>query len=358
MKEPADHPQEAERLRALENLNLIGTPAEQRFDMVTTAARKLFNVPIALFSLVTAELQCFKSGSGLAEPDTPRAVSFCGHAILTPDLFIIPDTLKDPRFADNPLVTGRPEIRFYAGCPIYSPEGLPLGTLCIIDTRPRHLDIFERKQLKALGKWLTTEVRNRGLSEAELELLSARASEGQAFIEPYSKCWNRKAADFLLAHILDRANSDSRVAALLLDFRPMGGEWSDHSPSVISASHACQANLLRQMLPDDQILIHLGNARFLALLKNFTAGDPEAWLENLAGELEPASSRMDVPAAVRIALRPDLPHEGRLKREVLNQLEEVVEEMPAGSSLTLQDSAPGLSEAVRPQPQSSASATH
>ena len=133
MQSPDFPPDEAFRLRTLTSLSILDTPAEERFDRLTRLAQRLFNVPIALVSLIDSNRQWFKSCQGLDVRETPRDVSFCAHAILGNDLLVVPDAAADARFADNPLVTGEPFIRFYAGCPLKAPNGSLLGTLCVID---------------------------------------------------------------------------------------------------------------------------------------------------------------------------------------------------------------------------------
>ena len=137
MRTPEKPEDEAERLRALTDLNVLDTDAEERFDRYTRLACRLFGVPIALVSLVDEHRQWFKSRQGLAAGETSRDISFCGHAILQSDTYIIENALEDERFSDNPLVTGDPKIRFYAGHPLRSPCGAALGTLCLIDRLPR-----------------------------------------------------------------------------------------------------------------------------------------------------------------------------------------------------------------------------
>ena len=131
---------EAERLRTLRALSILDTFAEERFDRYTRLAQRLFDVPIALVSLVDGHRQWFKSRQGLEATETPRNISFCGHAILSDDVLYVPNALDDTRFADNPLVTGDPNIRFYAGHPLRMPDGQRIGTLCLIDREARQFD--------------------------------------------------------------------------------------------------------------------------------------------------------------------------------------------------------------------------
>lgn len=128
------------RLQALRELLLLDTPAEERFDRLTRFAMNEFDVPMATVSLVDRDREWFKSNFGLDQLETPRDVSFCGHAILERQTLVVPDALRDERFRDNPLVVGPPWIRFYAGAVLRMPWGPAVGTLCIMDRRPRQLD--------------------------------------------------------------------------------------------------------------------------------------------------------------------------------------------------------------------------
>tara|TARA_R110002072_G_scaffold9512_2_gene45869 strand:- start:795 stop:1307 length:513 start_codon:yes stop_codon:yes gene_type:complete len=139
---------EQRRMTYLRALQILDTPPEERFDRVTRMAQAYFGVPIALLSLVDENRQWFKSCQGLSASETSREVSFCGHTILQSEPLVIPDATEDPRFADNPLVLEGPEIRFYAGWPLGLDGGSALGTLCIIDSKPRDLD---PAQLEVLG---------------------------------------------------------------------------------------------------------------------------------------------------------------------------------------------------------------
>lgn len=143
-------PDEDARIRALQALQLLDTPPEERFDRVVRFAAEQLDMPIALMTLVDRERQWFKSSNGIKVEQTGRDISFCGHAIVASDLFIVEDALNDVRFADNPLVTGNPHVRFYAGAPLSAPDGHRIGTLCVIDTVPRSFGPLELSVLEAL----------------------------------------------------------------------------------------------------------------------------------------------------------------------------------------------------------------
>jgi GAF domain-containing protein len=144
---PAD---DAARLQALRELLILDTPPEQRFDRLVEFAADEFDMPIALISLIDRDRQWFKARVGLDACETSREISFCGHAILQRELFQVVDALQDPRFADNPLVVGAPHIRFYIGAPLVLPGGAAVGTLCLIDVKPREFDTLDRAILGTL----------------------------------------------------------------------------------------------------------------------------------------------------------------------------------------------------------------
>ena len=157
---------EDQRLEALRALRLLDSGADARLDRITRIARRLFGVPIALISLIDANRQWFKSRQGLDVPETPRDVSFCGHAILGDDIFVVEDAHADARFADNPLVTSPPHIRFYAGAPLLTPDGHRVGTLCVIDRQARAFPADDRQALRELADWLQDELRSIHVREA------------------------------------------------------------------------------------------------------------------------------------------------------------------------------------------------
>lgn len=159
---------EPARLEALSAHAVLDTPPEEAFDALTRLAARLCGTPIALVSLVDEARQWFKSRVGLEEPETTREVSFCAHAILQEELFVVPDTHRDERFHDNPLVTGEPRVRFYAATPLKSLSGHTLGTLCVVDHVPRELSAEQAEALHVLGRQVEAQLRLR-LRVRELE---------------------------------------------------------------------------------------------------------------------------------------------------------------------------------------------
>lgn len=156
---------EKERIKSLHALKILDTPPDEKFDRITRTAQIILDVPIALISLVDVNRQWFKSCTGLSERETPRSVSFCSHAILKEDVFVIEDATKDSRFSNNSLVTGKPFIRFYAGKPIRGPDNMILGTLCVIDKIPRKLSRADRSVLSDLAKWVESELQTISLTD-------------------------------------------------------------------------------------------------------------------------------------------------------------------------------------------------
>ena len=162
---------EARRLAALRSYDVVGTPPEGVFDDLTRLAAQLCDAPIALISLVDADRQWFKSHVGLEVCTTSRETSFCAHALASPDLLVVPDTRLDPRFATNPMVTGEPMVRFYAGAPLVNEDGHTLGTLCVLDTVPRELTDRQSEQLRALARQAMAQLtlRRREIERTESE---------------------------------------------------------------------------------------------------------------------------------------------------------------------------------------------
>ena len=188
------------RLETLRNLKILDTNPEERFDRITRLAKTLFDTPIVLVSLVDEDRQWFKSRQGLDVTETPREISFCGHAIVDEEPMVVTDASNDERFADNPLVAEDPNIRFYAGYPLNGPGGHKVGTLCLIDEKPRDMTETELTLLKELA----------GLVEEELvvaDLMHVDATTGLS---------NRSGLTIVADHLLAMCGRNSVPASLLL----------------------------------------------------------------------------------------------------------------------------------------------
>ena len=165
MKEPGTHPLEAARLETISDLELNAGSVEDSYDAIVAMLAGALDTPICLLSVIDCKRQFFKSNIGLTIYETPREISFCGHAILRPEpLMVVEDAQQDPRFADNPLVIGVPKIRFYAGAVINAPNNLPVGTICAIDTRPRTLTDGDRQHLMRAKLLMESAISLRALS--------------------------------------------------------------------------------------------------------------------------------------------------------------------------------------------------
>src|SRR6516164_6859975 len=171
---------EAARVAALNRYAILDTEPEQSFDDLVILAAHICQTPMAMLSLVDDHRQWFKSKLGLEAPETRKEISICVHAIQQGDLFIVPDTLKDERFRENPLVVGEPHIRFYAGAPLINEDGFALGTLCVLDHEPRELDADQKEAVSALGRLALRQMELRMNLQLLKDALSDRTREEHA----------------------------------------------------------------------------------------------------------------------------------------------------------------------------------
>ena len=171
---------ESARAAALDRYAILDTDPEQAFDDLVVLAAHVCKAPIAMLSLVDDHRQWFKSKVGVEIRETPRDQSFCAHAIQQRDLFIVPDTLQDARFRENPMVLGDPHIRFYAGAPLINEDGFALGTLCVIDRKPRELDQDQKEALISLSRLALCQMELRQNLQLLKDALNDRTREEHA----------------------------------------------------------------------------------------------------------------------------------------------------------------------------------
>ncbi len=251
MQPAKDAENESERLSTLRGLNILDTLPEERFDRLTRLAKRLFGVPIALVSIIDENRQWFKSCVGLGITETPRDISFCGHAIHSDAILEVPDALLDQRFFDNPLVTGDPKIRFYAGCPLKVANGSRLGTLCLIDAQPRSLDEDDRQLLHDLAR----------MAEQELDAIQLATTDELTTLS------NKRGFEALGQHALNVCRRLNRQASLLFfdlnDFKRINDTFGHAEGDRALKTFA---TVLREGLRESDLAGRLGGDEFVALL--------------------------------------------------------------------------------------------
>ena len=253
MKTPDFPENEQSRLKKLKSLDVLDTEPEERFDRLTRMCKRLFGVPIALVSLVDENRQWFKSCVGLGVSETPRDISFCGHAILGDDVFVIANATDDVRFADNPLVTDEPHIRFYAGCPLRSLNGSKLGTLCIIDSKPRTMNQEDIETLKDLASMV----------ERELEAVQL------ATLDDLTMVSNRRGFMALAQHTLNLCKRQDSCASLafidLNQFKPINDNYGHAEGDRALMSFSEQ---MKSFFRSTDLFARLGGDEFVILFSN------------------------------------------------------------------------------------------
>jgi diguanylate cyclase (GGDEF)-like protein len=265
MQTPAIPSDESARISVLNSLNVLDTPPEELFDRLTRVATRLFNVPIALVSLIDSNRQWFKSSSGLSVCDTSRDISFCAHAILNDDIMYVENALKDERFFDNPLVTGEPWIRFYAGCPLRV-NNYKMGTFCLIDKKPRPFNEEDRQLLRDLA----------GMAEQDL------AASRLATTDELTELLNRRGFENYSRQALSFCRRLKRPATLVfLDlngFKQINDQFGHAEGDMILKAFA---EGLRSVFRESDVIARFGGDEFAALLTDTKQAMAELALSRL-----------------------------------------------------------------------------
>jgi diguanylate cyclase (GGDEF)-like protein len=286
MKAPEIPADEQERLSTLRSLNILDTAPEERFDRITRMARRLFAVPIAVVSLVDENRQWFKSCFGLDATETERRISFCGHAILQQQALIIEDALRDERFFDNPLVTGDPNIRFYAGQPLKSLSGQPLGTLCIIDRAPRN---FEKEELELLADLA---------GMVEQEIIAVHLS----ILDELTRISNRRGFLTLAQYSLELCKRNIFSASLVFFDLDKFKEINDtYGHAEGDKALKIFAEQMRSSFRSSDIFARLGGDEFVALLTNVPDTLTQEVIARFRDDLEASCAKLDLPYKVQFS---------------------------------------------------------
>lgn len=250
---------EAIRLQVLEEYNVLDAGTEQAFDDLTTLAAAVCHTPMAFVTLVGKDRQVLKAREGLEEAETSREVSFCAHAIRQPDTVMeVSDATQDERFKANPLVTGTPGIRFYAGAPLVTPGGIALGTICVLDRHPRRLSDSERKALKSLARQAVAQLELRqAVADLEMQGLTdglTAVGNRRAFDRSLRECWRRHAKD------------DSPMGLLMVDldhFKRINDEFGHPAGDEVLVQTAA---LLRHGVRHSDVVTRFGGEEFAVIL--------------------------------------------------------------------------------------------
>ncbi len=280
MQAPKIPNNEACRLKTLQSLKILDTLPEERFDRVTRMAKRLFNVSIALVSIVDENRQWFKSSAGLDASETPRDISFCGHTILGNETFYIEDASKDPRFADNPLVTEAPNIRFYAGYPIKAADGEKMGTLCIIDDKPKNLAEEDFQTLEDLA----------AIIEQELAAIQL------ATLDELTDISNRRGFVQLAQYVLNMSSRQNIPVCLayfdLDNFKPINDSYGHTEGDRALKLFSTQ---MKSTFRNSDIFARIGGDEFVVLLTNANIVSTKKVLERFTQELAASTANEQLP---------------------------------------------------------------
>ena len=307
---------EAERLASLQDMLLLSTPDEELFDRVTRTTKRVFEAPIVLVSLIDAQRQWFKSCIGLSVRETPRDISFCGHAVAEDQMLVIPDAMADPRFADNPLVIGAPHIRFYAGRPVRNLAGYAVGTLCVIDQKPREFDQAEQELLDDLASWVESGFRERELSETQRSILTElQVARHESLTDPMLSIWNRRAAMELLTRECGHAMLYGQALSLLVvdvdHFKRVNDTYGHPAGDTVLIEIA--RTLRVNSRPVDAVGRY-GGEEFLVLLPDTTTQQAASIAERLRSAVEAlviATPEADIRCTISLGLASCAPGRNR-----------------------------------------------
>lgn len=250
------------RIAELRALDILDSAPERHYDDLVRIASAICGTPIGFVSLVDSDRQWFKAKLGIDVSETPREVSFCGHALDDPSrVLVVPDAAQDPRFSDNPLVTGGPNIRFYAGAPLVTAAGSVLGTLCVIDHEPRELEPFQHDTLQALSRQVTALLELRRTTRqlqhqlAEREWYEAQLERQQQELEQRNADLTEQARTDALTGLVNRRALDAALATAIAAASPGGGH--DLALAFIDVDHFKTINDLHGHAEGDRVLIVL-----------------------------------------------------------------------------------------------------
>lgn len=271
MMDALPYPEEAQRLASVKKLHLLDTPIEERFERITRMVCKALNMPIAIFNLIDQDRQYYKSVRGLTATEASLKGAFCTHALHEENMLLVPNTANDERFSDNPFVDGTYlNVGFYAGCPIRTPDGMPVGTLCAIDTKPRDLTHEELETLKDLAGMVETELRLSSISKSQSEMAEKLDNATRlAMIDVLTRLWNRGGLEKLIAKEWSEAIRQQKpITVVIADVDRFKSINDQHGHPGGDAVLRDVAKKLVECARSEDIVGRWGGEEFVILLTN------------------------------------------------------------------------------------------
>lgn len=274
---------EAERLASLQKLNVLDTPIEERYERLTRMACRTLGVPIAAFTLIDDKRQWFKSIQGLDSTESAKELSFCAHVVATNDVLLVPDATQDQRFYDHPSVTGNPNIGFYAGCPVRSPDGQTIGALCAIDNRPRKLDPDQLQALRDLAALVENEMKLSEMSVVQNKLINELDTAHRlALIDPLTRLWNRNGIDEILRREwADATRKKTPVTLVMADIDHFKKVNDTHGHPVGDEVIQTVAKRLLATLRTEDAIGRMGGEEFLLVMPGCNHDQVKATVERI-----------------------------------------------------------------------------
>lgn len=321
MISPPLHPHERRRLEVLSDLELLDTPTDYYLNALVGLASRIFSVETVLVTLVAEDRQWFKARIGLDAIETPREMSFCAHAILEHQPLIVEDATKDVRFYDNPLVEGQPNIRFYAGQPLFI-SGQPIGTLCLIDSSSRRLNEAELKNLKDLVLLVEGYITMRSQTAQIAQLRRVLNGERRkAMLDPLTQTWNRLGLCRLLDAWQAEAEDQAQIGIAYCDLDRFKSINDQYGHAVGDQVLQGAAKALSASLREGDLIGRLGGEEFVVLVKLETLSEMIGIGERLREAVELAS---DLPSPLTVSIGTAILGKGETFEQALERADQAM----------------------------------
>lgn len=262
------HKDERQRLRALEALQVLDTPIEERFERITRLACRVFDVPICAISCIDEHRQWFKSIHGSCTTQTARCVSFCQHTILQDDAFVVEDARSDDRFRGTPLVEGDPKVVFYAGAPIYGSGQLPVAAFCVIDHKPRKISSEQIAMLKDFALITQHTLQSPAPNPVQDRMVhEVNSTWRRSLIDPLTRVWNAEGISALLDASVDPAKNTQGLLVAMID--PRGMEVINAEAGYVQGDKVLRGFVrgLPRVLGDKAIIGRIGSDKSLVIME-------------------------------------------------------------------------------------------